>query len=214
MTKIHKLKRRFYYPVGLVSLIMLPTLCIWYLYSHKAFKKSRAIEVNWWSNDWEKYNTFPKRNYSVINITSNDRNDKIKLDSAQFEIRKLIISKDTTKGIRFVFENNSKYWTLIRAIDICKIEKANYFIPKDNDLWIINYVPKPIIKSDNSPMILCGTGSMRGVPYIESDEEIEENMIKKKQYILETAKAYSLSIAFFSIMILIAIKRLRNLSIT
>lgn len=207
-------KKRFFYPAGLISLILLPALCIFYLYKHKAFEKPRVIEINWWTEEWGKlsmqeysYEIHPQRNFIDINITGNDKENKIKLDFAHLEIRKLIATQDTTTGVHFYFDEQSKYWTFIRAIDICKIEKAKVFVLKDNDLWIFNFAPRPKLKMEDIGFVMCGTGSMN-YNYEKSPEEIAKEKQKKINYVIGLAKQFWLAEILFALMIILAIKKI------
>jgi hypothetical protein len=211
MMKMRGQKKKHYYPIGLISLILLPTFCIWYLYNCKAFKKTRVMEINWGSNfknELIPFDVHPEREFVDFHITGNDKANKIILDSSQIEIRKLISTKDSTKGVHFIFNNDSKYWALIKAMDICFIENARCFVPKGNDLWVFNYTSKPRIKMDHLLMSCGGTGPMRCVPYIESNEEIAEMIKEKRKYIFETVKSYFYSLLLFIIMIYLAVKQI------
>lgn len=138
-------RQRIYYPVGLISIILLPTFFIWYLNRNIAFENLRTLEIVWWSPNLHINNSFlfpkeshPERNYTEVNITGIDYEDKIELIKAQILIRELISSKSTSTGVHFHFEDESKYWTLIKVLDICKIEKATFYIPYENDIWVMN----------------------------------------------------------------------------
>lgn len=207
-------RKRFFYPAGLISLILLPTLCIFYLYKHKAFEKSGVIEINWWTEEWGKrsmeeysYRIYPQRNFIDINITDNALENKIKFDFARLEIRKLIATQDTTIGVHFHFNEQSKYWAFIRAIDICKIEKANVFVPKDNDLWIFNFVPRPKLKTEEMSTIMCGTGRMNYI-YEKSPEEFAKERQDRINYATGLAKQFWLAGILFTIMTILAIKKI------
>jgi hypothetical protein len=205
--KMQKQKRKLYYPIGLISLVLLPVFCIWYLYNCKAFEKPRVIEINLGSdfeNELIPFDVHPKRAFIDFYITDNDKANKIKFDSSRVEIRKIISTNDTTKGVHYIFDNNSKYQTLIRAIDICLREKAMCFVPKENDLWVFNYIPRPI-KMDRVPF--CGN-SMQCISYIESDEEIKENINENRKHIIEMIKQYSISLILFNIMLFLAVKQI------
>ena len=216
--RINRHRQRLFYSTGLISLILLPILCIFYLNKHKAFEKQRVVEVNWWTEEWAKrsmeeypYEIYPKRNFIDINITGNDLENKIKLDFARLQIRKLISSQDTTKGVHFHFDEHSKFWTLIRAIDICKIEKAKMFVLKDNDLWIFIFEPRPKpIVEEIKEIMYCGNGRMN---YIVEKSQVEVTN-EKINYVYGIAKQFWLSLLLFILMTILTIKKLfdkRNL---
>ncbi|MES2286843.1 MAG: hypothetical protein V4547_14230 [Bacteroidota bacterium] len=196
-----------YYTAGLISLIMLPILCIWNLDNNKAFEKQHVLELLWWSKDRkdQQFDVHPSRKFDDTYLTSDNNSNKIKLDASQLKIRKLIATNDTINGVHFIFDNNSKYWTLVKVIDICNVEGAEHFILKDNDLWVCNYVPRPMILMDY-PVKL--SGPMDCVPYFETEEQIAEAKAENIKYILETGKQYSLSIIIFSILVFLAIRRI------
>jgi hypothetical protein len=210
--RINRYRKRFFYPAGLISLILLPTICIFYFYKHKAFEKLRVIEINWWTEEWGKrsmdeysFEVYPKRKYIDINITGNDLENKIKLDFARLQIRKLVSTKDTTKGVHFHFDEQSKFWTFISAINICKIEKAKMFVPKDNDLWIYIFAPRPKPKAEEiKPIMLCGNGRMNFI-LEKSKEEVAKEKIN---YIHGLAKQFWLSGLLFILMAILTIKKL------
>lgn len=196
-------------------MILLPTLCIWYLDKHRAFDKFGVIEIMWWSPNLHRDNpdffpkeSHPNKNYTDINLTGNDQDDKMKLDYAQLLIRELVLSQDTSKGVHFRFSDKSKYWTLIKAIDICKIEKAKVYIPYENDIWVLN--PKPDNPSEVKPKtVVCGTSLLSNcIPYVKSDKEIEEERKDKIKFITDTAKIYFVSGLLFVTMTLLTIKRI------
>lgn len=91
MTK--RTKNNIYYPRGVISLILLPMLCIWKLNKYHAFDNYGIIEVTYWSPSFHKKKpiifpkeSHPERDYTIINLTRNDNEDNIKLDYAQLLI--------------------------------------------------------------------------------------------------------------------------------
>lgn len=146
---------RPYYSVGITGLVLLLLPCIWYFQKQHAPKEYRAVKLAWWSPDLHDDNPdlFPKedhpdKKYTTIHLTGNNHTDKIKLDYTQLLIRELVASQDTSIGIHFHFSDESKHWTLIRAIDICRIEKARIYIPYENDMWVVN--PDAVTASENN----------------------------------------------------------------
>ncbi len=212
LTNIRRHKKRLYYTSGIISLVLLPILCVWYLQKQKAFEKPRVLEINWWFN-WNKhsddfsFDVHPERRFVEIKLTGDDNENIIRLNYSQLEVRKPIESKDTTTGVHFIFEDNSKYWTFIRAVDICKIEKAVYFVPKDNDLWVFNYAPRPVqTKMNNIP--LMGPCVINFPTEEQINEGKMEEIEERNKYIIETAKTYSISGILFIVLLFLGIRRL------
>jgi hypothetical protein len=175
-------RHKIYYTGGLISLILLPVLCIIYIKKVKPETKFNVIEINWWTPNWNRLDTYnrypfevhPPRQFLDIILTGNDKEDKTKLDFAQLEIRRLLLLKDTIRGIHFLFTDNSKYESFIRVLNICIREKAKMYVVKGNEVWYFNFYPKPI-PAGNPFRMDCG-GNIKSSPIV-SKEEI--NLIDK-----------------------------------
>lgn len=198
------IKKRYYLP-GWISLILLPVTCIWYFHEHKVFRKQRVLELVWSGETTLRKQLFdipfdihPERNFLEINLDTNSKDNAAKLQQAQIAIRELVATQDTVKGVRFHFADHVKYQLLIRAVDICRIEKARIYVPNKNDLWVFNYHfnPKP---SDPPP---CG-GCIRIQPP-EDQKEVE------KINWSENFSKYSVSGCLFLWLTIISLRKLRN----
>ncbi len=146
-----RIRKRIFYVPGLISLVLLPVFCYCYIYRLKPRTNLKTMVVAVPENA-ERLARFgksdfwvcPKRDYEDLNITGDNIDDRIKLRYGQLEIQQIFAQKDTTKGVHFHFGDKSKYWALVRALDICKREKAQFYMLKDNDLWVpytVPYVP-------------------------------------------------------------------------
>ena len=144
-----KTKRRIYYLPGMISLVLLPLICIWYINPGKWFQHHGVLEVvmpDPPTRDSDKIlysiSSLPKRNYHNINLTGEEFGDKVKLNNAQFELRRLLQEKDTINGLHIIFGNKTKYWEMVKAIDICKIENVQAYMLYRNDFWALNLSSK------------------------------------------------------------------------
>ena len=160
-------KKLFLYPAGLISLMLLPILCIWYLLGFQEFEKTTALELNWPNEEWSNrvfkeygFKIHPDREFAEILITGDDVSDKIKLDSSQNLVRLLTVKNDTIKGIHFHFEDQANYWTFIYALDILNFEKSKSYVAYDNDIWVYNLAPRKVKEVDTTEYFTmeCGTG--------------------------------------------------------
>lgn len=129
------------YPPGIISLVLLPVFCLIYLNKHKAFERQSCINLATWSPDWAKglppkyRGEYPlDRKYLAINLDGDNADDKIRLDFARLEIRRIITSEDTTSGVDFHFGKKAQYWTFITALDILQTEKAPVYSPYKDDV--------------------------------------------------------------------------------
>jgi hypothetical protein len=151
------------YLPGMISLVFLPVFCLVFLFQHKAFVHQGYIDVAMWSPYWNKISPKeyqvkfpPDRNYLTINLDGNDAANKTRLDFARLEIREMLNSKDTHKGVKFHFGKTSKYWSYVQAYDICQVEGAPAYGQYQDDMYAMYIRPKV----DDKPkyMFFCGTG--------------------------------------------------------
>jgi hypothetical protein len=209
MKKIPQQRKRFYYSAGMISLLVLPILMGLYLQNNKLFKKQHALEIVWWKNHWGEFeikpdfDKRPDRNYLEFHLTTDDKENKIKLDYSQLEVRKLIAKNDTLNGVHFAFDDDANYWTFIRALDICKRENAKTYIIVDNDIWLFNCAPKPVVKETVLPLMHCGTGPMNCCPIYNELATDDDNEIS----IVDSIKPYWLSIALFIMLLFLGVKK-------
>lgn len=187
-------KRRLYYPAGLISLVLLPALCIGYLFLNHVFDKFVVFEVNWWNpQEYGQYvpdnfvkEANPDKHFYDVNLTGDNQADKVKLKHAQKAIHELVQSQDTSTIVHFHFSKTARYWTFVEALDICQIEKAMFYIPYKNDLWVLN--PEPASTKEKKEQMVgpnCGTSAMRDYEIITREKE-EEQTEKMWRFLTES----------------------------
>jgi hypothetical protein len=199
----HKPHKKLYYTSGLISLLLLPILCVLYLQKTKVFEPEYVIGLNMWTpeqaKNWREqgrnFDIHPQRNYVNIDLTGNEKEDKTKLDFIQLQMRDLLKNKDTVSGIHIVFGNQSKYLTLVETLNICLKEKARTYVLVGNDFWFYNYFPKPVIvkKVDIGPILSCGTGDAN---YLINLKEAQ----KEKQILRQLKKTPQSLIIFYIVL--------------
>jgi hypothetical protein len=146
--------RMIFYVPGMISLLMIPILMIYFIHNYIQSPAKYAIEICWADETlFKRYPEMfgplpPKRNYVNILLSGNNIENKQNLRSAQFKIRNILFKKDTLNGVHFEFNDSSEYWTLVKAIDICLIENAERYIPYKNHLWFF-YAPRPVPDTSN-----------------------------------------------------------------
>lgn len=140
-----KKRRKVFYPIGLLSLLFIPFICIWMLNRNQLFDDSRLLTVYWWNQEFYENNpeffpegSHPKINYIYINLNGNELHDELKLVAAQYFIRWIVKSKSQDHGVHFKFGKKAEFWTFIKAVNICNIENLKVFVPFENDLWALN----------------------------------------------------------------------------
>ncbi|MDJ1500062.1 hypothetical protein [Xanthocytophaga agilis] len=201
MHLLHANHKRIYYVPGLISLLVLPFLLGKIYFHEKEKQNQRVMNIFWWNPElYVKYpgfifNPFKiKRNYTHITLTGDYEIDKVKLDYSQIRIREIVQSKDSINGVFFHFSDTAKYWTFVRALDICKIENISDYAPYKNDLCVY-YIPP-----DTLPP-LCG--GVFGI-YTDNKQQVPEE--KEKWYhSLTTVPAIQYLIAGFVGFVIIVI---------
>jgi hypothetical protein len=133
----------------IILLFLLFLVCLVFSYSRQ--RQNLGILVSNWPdpNRYKKNPEIwgdlpPKRNYVDIILTGNNSEDELKLNFSQLKMREILLAKDSSAGIHFKFDSNSEYWTFIKALRICKLEKALNYIPHNNHFWFFYRSPAPI----------------------------------------------------------------------
>jgi hypothetical protein len=157
------------YSAGLISLALLPILCLCWIYKYEVSKVKHAVDIVFWSPEaketvpedyWPE--TLAKKKTTIIDLTGNNSNDKISLQYAQVLLSNWKANKDDTQVIKFHFGNKAKYWTFVEAINVCKAVKLNSYLPYKNNMYAYwDYHPKsvqkPVYRFFCGTMYLCQT---------------------------------------------------------
>lgn len=142
-----KRKKIFYVP-GIISLIILPIVFIYFAKTKIKEKDMRVISLFWADTNFMKAHSSlffksnkqsdPIREYTNIVFTGNSIDDNIKLAFAQIRIKEILTKNDTTSGLHFIFNDSSNYGTFVKAIDILQSNEENYYVPCSNNIWFYN----------------------------------------------------------------------------
>jgi len=145
---------KIYFP-GLISLVFLPLMCIWYLVSHNEFQEYRAMDIIWMPkkqlNSWvsrhgKKFDVETFRNYSLININGNGSDDAKAFSRLESSFNQLAAKNDTINGIKLSFGDHASYGELIRALDFClqDDDQGLFLAPTGSEIFIArNGIAKP-----------------------------------------------------------------------
>lgn len=214
MHRKKKIFKRIYYPAGLISLIFLPLLCIWFINKNEPFKEYRIISATFATNNKSLDFAFmpaeitSKRDFTYFTLTGNEKEDQLKIKQARFKIRELVRSQDTTLGVCFRFNDLAKFWTFVKAIEICRTENAKLFVPYENDIWIYNLAPK---KQKSGDDLIFGCSFIPTIDSLALTSYLQEQKdLKRQEKINETKgliKKYSVSILLFLGMVFLTMKK-------
>jgi hypothetical protein len=119
--------QKLYFP-GLISLLGLPLMCIWYLLSNQAFYKQNGMEVAWQSDaslkEWakfshEKIDIRRVRKYKELSLTGNKLHDIDARKDLIASITLLEKKADTINGIRISLQAHTRYEEIVDILDVC-----------------------------------------------------------------------------------------------
>jgi hypothetical protein len=209
VTKKRIYDKLIFYPTGLISIIVLPLLCIWYFDKIDALKEFGNINMVWGDSSLcsrISKESLPGIYYEDILLTGDNLADKKSLSIAQIQIRNLVLSGDTSKGVHFHFNDNSMYWTLIEAIDICNTENAKVYIPYQNDIWVLN--PRPSTRHNK---IMGCIGPIQPSNSIVWIEIIQTEYINVLYSNIDIVKLFCIPIIIYLMMVFMTVRRIINI---
>ena len=170
-------RRKIYYVPGMISLIFLPILCVWYLNEHKNIE--RSIEVSY-VGKYNKKNKSPfnldttilsnpseKRNFKDYYLSGDLKSDSIQIRKFEFSTKQIIETNDTINGIHVIFGDNINYNLYLKTIDFFYKKRKSYnastlfynyntnFLLFENHLWFSNFKFQKTRKLDWKCQIQC-----------------------------------------------------------
>jgi hypothetical protein len=206
--------RKIYYPAGIISLVLLPALCIWWLYQHKAFEPLRAMDIAFVdpvpSKDSPSAFTLPlNKKYVVFELTGNNAEDSLSLNYAQLMLKRWKIAKDDTHAIDIHFGKKAKYWTLIEAVNKVKAIGLDIYIPYQDHFYAFwNF--HPIRETVSVPRMPCGTLSFGIV--LDNPERHEWGFKKIIANFQNLLKDYWVPFIVFTVMIILTFRRVKHIA--
>src|SRR5688500_9717426 len=119
---------RLYFP-GLLSLLLLFPLLLFWMYKHRIFEKQMVLEVTW--HDAKDTSRFfmpfpPQRKFTAVQFTGQTLNDKRQLTLLQNLVKDFKQTADTTTGVKINFHDTSKYESFVQVLNICDREGVRY----------------------------------------------------------------------------------------
>lgn len=183
---IRKRKRIFYRP-GMISLVCIPLLCLYFLYKNDSFKVYGALKY-YLRDDGKCGSQYPvSRKYKVFSFDNTEELEKYKLEKLQFSLRELKKESDISNGIKIHFGEKTNYAIFIKVIDLLYIEDMPTWQP-DKDNIYVSIGDKGIKKMQ---YFICGTSeasTINSLKYQELEKEksnlIFMNSFFKQQWII------------------------------
>ncbi len=203
----HQKHKRIFYVPGMISLVLLPLLCLYYFYQNRAFTNYQSFHVFLNGTEFNEYpnkgkllgydNYNAKRNYKSVFLNGPEELDESKLKEARFEINQIYNSKDSLKGIKFVFGNKAIYKTFVDVLEVLLIDGVEQ-LSYSNEIYVL-YVPKhysgKVIKK-NIQLRTCGNG--------ESEDYYNEKRREEefKLFLSYCKQKWQILLAYLGIVIL------------
>jgi hypothetical protein len=146
-------RRKIYYVPGMISLIFLPILCIWYLGKNKNVERCLEIVYAQKYDKTSEYHRFDtstlslpenKRDYIDLYISENDTKNKTALLLLESKLNSIIRTKNKHLGLHITFADNATYKYYIQSIDIIEnCFKTNFafhtYCPFQNNIWVLYF---------------------------------------------------------------------------
>lgn len=195
------------YSGGLISLVLLPLFCLWWISKHRYDAKQFGVDIAFFNpvtakkfpKEYRPY--IPQKDYTVINLEGNNRDDSISLKYAGILLNQWKHAKNDSQGIRFHFGKKAKYWTLVEGTEVCKSIGLYSFWPYEDNMYTGWNFPKdkPGIVKRTVPLITC---------YVERFTTAEDRRAEKIALIKELIKSYWLPGVTFILMAVFTIIKL------
>lgn len=192
--KIAKKHRKLFYVPGMISLVVLPLLCMYNLVTNKSLLEYRSVDVSVSSfitnkkpdqtSQYDGLGYVPKRNYLTYNF--NGKNDEQKLSEANQTMLQLMKAKDTVNGVKFNFNRKATYDTFVRLIDQLAISSVPNYVIFENSFYVYVIPEEKNSLASKVPirMIRCGNYEANREYYdqLEADEKYRVFINNLKRY--------------------------------
>jgi len=175
----HKPHKKLYYTSGLISLLLLPILCVLYLQKQGAFNPIFSIEYREIFHCGDIYNrTKENRSYKIYCLSGDEVSDTKILKLVHEQMHELVAKKDAKSGVLVKFSNKSNFSSFIEILNICYKENIQRyeFYNDEFKLYYSSFNNNELINKDqSSDYEICGTAriSQRKL----SEEAVIQNQI-------------------------------------
>ena len=137
-------KRKLFYPIGFLSLGLIPILCLQKLtteYIEKT-KPQHCLEIYFPHRQKDKNDTLfttewlaKLRDYKNYSLTNDEKKNEIILQAVTKDLNQIKFSKDTINGVHITLNDSTPYQDFIRLIDISHETWTPSYGAYANDFW-------------------------------------------------------------------------------
>ena len=211
------MKKLRYIP-GIISIILLPILGIWYMNKHNYFQQLSAhsftaidfAEIERINEEYEYVtisNEFEKRIYKEVTL-NHDKNAEITFKYIDQFVDNVIQTRDTINGLKIHFEKNATYNEFIEVLNIFSERGAQMYLLDNNTMYFVGRDWKPPSPDDldieDIIVMTCG------VPFTEEAEpkfNLQQFVQNLKSQFLQNKIIYSAYFIFVFVALTYLIKR-------
>lgn len=148
-------KNRYkYYLPGMISLVLIPLFCIYYLLNNDSFQEYRIMSLTMYEP--ESWGPIPKRKYEKYVIDNNEFKATKDISIIKQKLLNIIQQNDTTKGILIEFHKSAKHNSLIKSMNMLYLIDINCWIADKNHFWICNKYVEQNELFEPIPIYSCG----------------------------------------------------------
>ena len=193
----HKPHKKLYYTSGLISLLLLPILCVLYLQKQGAFNPIFSIEYKEIFDYGDVFlRTEKRKRYKTYCLSGDEVSDRKILKVVHEKMHELVAKKDEKNGVIVKFSNKSTFSSFIEILNICYKENIQLyeFYNDEFKLYYSSFSYDELINKDqSSDYEICGTARI-------SQRMLSEEAVKQNQ-IIRNLKETPVSLIIFYILL-------------
>lgn len=158
----HKPHKKLYYTSGLISLLLLPILCVLYVQKQGAFNPIFSIEYKEIFDYGDVFLRIEKlKRYKTYCLSGDEVSDRKILKVVHEKMQELVAKKDEKNGVIVKFSNKSTFSSFIEILNICYKENIQLY-EFYNDEFKLYYSPfkydELVAPKEEGSFEICGTG--------------------------------------------------------
>lgn len=141
--KFAKKHRKLFYVPGMISLVLIPVLLLWFVKTNRSFDSECSLDfsiADTMVSTKPEENSFtskivylPRRNFKTISFDG--ENDENKIHDLKRSLLKRMTDNDTINGFKLHFGKHCTYQTFISAQDLLFIFNVDFYSAYKNDIY-------------------------------------------------------------------------------
>lgn len=172
----------------MISLVVLPLLCFWFIFSRGYLKEYSSfnylIEEEYITKIIKETPKLILRNNIKYDFNSTIEKEEFKLNKFQLAVRKLHKSNDSINGFKIHFGKQMNYEVFIRILDILTIEKTNTYYQLEDDLYVLGNKKQKENNNKSYQIYCCSYEDVNKDFFAEKERKLKHQLFIKhlKQY--------------------------------